>query len=106
MKTERSFNMNTRKRAVIRLIVAALAMLNAILTAAGINPIPFDEALVTEWLSYAFDAAMLVWVWWKDAPLTRAGITGHDVMRAIKEDGIEILDKLLDGEGVDNGEDI
>ena len=95
--------MDVKKRAVTRLIIAAIAMLNAILTAAGVNPIPFDETLVTEWISYAFDAAMLVWVWWKDAPITEAGITGHDIMRAIKEDGIEILDKLLGGEGENNG---
>lgn len=98
--------MDVKKRAITRLIVAAIAMLNAILTAAGVNPIPFDETLVTEWISYAFDGAMLIWVWWKDAPITEAGITGHDVMRAIKEDGIDILGDLLDGEGEDDGKDV
>ena len=98
--------MDVKKKAITRLIVAAIAMFNAILTAAGVNPIPLDETLVTELISYAFDLAMLVWVWWKDAPLTRAGITGHDVMRAIKEDGIEILDKLLNGEDENNDKEI
>ena len=98
--------MDVKKKAVTRLIIAAIAMLNAILTAAGVNPIPFDEMLVTEWISYAFDGAMLIWVWWKDAPITKAGIAGHDIMKAIKEDGIEILDKLLDAEGEEDGKDI
>ena len=98
--------MKSTQNAIIRLVIAALAMINAILTAAGMNPIPFDATLVTEWLTYAFNGAMLIWAWWKDAPLTEAGITGHDIMRAIKEDGIEILDKLLDREGADNGKDI
>lgn len=90
--------MNVTKKAVIRLIVVLVAALNAILTAKGINPIPFDEAAVTEWVSYAFDAAMVVWVWWKDAPITQAGITGHDITKAIKEDGFEILGKLFESE--------
>lgn len=94
--------MDVTKKAVIRLVVAAIAMLNGILTAKGINPIPFDESLVTEWISYAFDGAMLAWVWWKDAPITKAGITGHDIMKAIKEDGFEILGKLFLEEGEDN----
>lgn len=98
--------MKSTQNAIIRLVIAALAMINAILTAAGMNPIPFDANLVTEWLTYAFNGAMLIWTWWKDAPITKAGITGHDVMRAIKEDGIDILGDLLDGEGVDNDKDI
>ena len=67
--------------------------------------IPFDEAAVTEWISYGFDAAMVIWVWWKDAPITKAAITSHDIMKAIKEDGIEIIGKLFidKEEGEDNG---
>ena len=61
-----------KKKAFIRIVVALVGAVNAILTAKGINPIPFDETLVTEWLSYAFDAAMVLWVWWKNAPITKA----------------------------------
>ena len=87
--------MDVTKRSVIRLIVVIIAAINAILTAKGINPIPFDEAAVTEWISYGFDAVMVIWVWWKDAPITKAAITGHDITRAIKEDGLEIVGKLF-----------
>lgn len=43
-----------RQKAVIRLIVAIIVAINAMLTASGKNPIPFDENMATEWLSYAF----------------------------------------------------
>jgi SPP1 family holin len=87
-----------KKKAFIRIVIALVGTVNAILTAKGINPIPFNETLVTEWISYAFDAAMIIWVWWKDAPITEAGIIGHDIMRAIKEDGSEIVYKIFSRE--------
>ena len=76
------------KKAFIRLAVTVFATVNAILTAKGSNPIPLDESLLTEWLSYAFDFGMLVWAWWKDAPITKAAQEAHAWMKAIKEDGI------------------
>ena len=35
-------------KAIIRLIVAAILLINSILTAKGINPIPFDENAFTD----------------------------------------------------------
>lgn len=91
-----------KQKAIIRLIIAVIATLNAILTASGANPIPFDETAVTEWLTYLFNAAMLVWTWWKDAPVTAAGVKAHGIMKAIKEDGAEIIDDLLEGDDEDD----
>lgn len=81
--------MKSTQNAIIRLVIAALAMINAILTAAGMNPIPFDATLVTEWLTYAFNGAMLIWAWWKNAPMTEAAQEAQTYMKAIKEDGKE-----------------
>ena len=75
------------KKAIIRLAVTVLATVNAILTAKGSNPIPLDETLLTEWISYAFDFGMLVWAWWKDAPMTKAAQMAHEYMKALKGNG-------------------
>ena len=44
---------NTKTKSVIRFIVMAILLINAGLMLAGRNPIPFDEAAVTEWLTVA-----------------------------------------------------
>ena len=31
---------------------------------------------------------MILWIWWKDAPITKAAQKAHEWMKAIKEDGI------------------
>ena len=88
--------MDIKKTAIIRFIVAAIATLNAILTAKGMSPLPFNETLVTEWLSYAFDGIMVAWVWWKNSPITKEAITAHDVFNALKTQGIAEAKKLLE----------
>lgn len=72
--------MNLRKlkiQAIVRLIGVLVLGLNSHLVATGMNPIPFDEYVVTEYLSYFVTAAMIVWVWWKDAPMTREALKAH-----------------------------
>lgn len=94
-----------RQKAIIRLIVAIVVTINAMLTASGKNPIPFDETLATEWLTYAFDAAMLIWVWWKDAPLTQEAAEAHTGMvseKILNKAGTETREEMSDGRGVEN----
>ena len=59
----------------------------AILTAKGINPIPFDESMVAEVCSYVFAGIMALWSWWKDAPMTKIGKKHHDEMVLEKQTG-------------------
>lgn len=95
----------TKQKAIIRLVVAAVATVNAMLTALGKNPIPFDETAVTEWLTYLFNAAMLVWVWWKDAPITSEAAEAHAGMVAEKilnKSVDETREEMSDGKGEDN----
>jgi SPP1 family holin len=76
-----------RKQAFIRIIVALVGTVNAILTAKGLNPIPFDETLVTEWLSYAFDGAMVFLVWWKNSPVTKHAQEAQKYLETLKANG-------------------
>lgn len=72
--------MSNRVKAVIRLIVTLVVTVNAFLTASGLNPIPFDETLFTEVATYIADGVMIVWTWFKDAPMTKIGNKHHDEM--------------------------
>ena len=65
---------NGRKEAIIRGIILAVTLINAILTAAGKNPIPFDESAVTEVISYIISGAAAVWAWWKNNNMTQKAI--------------------------------
>lgn len=65
---------NGRKEAIIRGIILAVTLINAILTAAGKNPIPFDESAVTEVISYIISGLAAVWAWWKNNNVTEKAI--------------------------------
>lgn len=72
--------MSNRIKAVIRLVSTIVLTVNALLTASGINPIPFDETLFTEVTTYIVDGVMIIWTWFKDAPMTKIGNKHHDEM--------------------------
>ncbi len=63
MKTETT-------KAFIRLLVAAILMLNSVLTAKGINPIPFDETVFSDIALQVATGLSVIWVWWKNNNVT------------------------------------
>lgn len=78
---------NQKRSAIIRLIVMAVLMVNMVLTLAGKNPIPFDEAELTEWLTVAAAGLSTLWSWWKNNNVTTAAQEAQNTLKAIKEDG-------------------
>ena len=72
--------MSNRVKAITRLIVAVITVVNMVLTAKGLNPIPLDETALGETLSYLAAGFMTIWTWWKDAPMTRRANKYHDEM--------------------------
>lgn len=78
---------NETIKAFIRLLVAAILMLNSFLTAKGLNPIPFDESAfsnialqVATWLS-------VIWVWCRNNNVTSAAKEAQSYKKALQEDG-------------------
>lgn len=63
--------MNELSKAIIRLLVTFILVLNAGLTAKGLNPIPFDEATVTDVLTQVFAGGAIIWSWWKNNNVTK-----------------------------------
>ena len=68
------------------------------------NPIPFDEMLVTEYATYAAAILMVAWVWWKDAPMTKEAIKAHLSMlgeKIFNKLSAEAQEELSNGKGDD-----
>lgn len=80
--------MNEISKAFIRLAVVAILAINAVLTAKGMNPIPFDETAFTEWATYLVSGVLTLWYgWWKNNNVTAAAQEAQNTLKAIKEDG-------------------
>lgn len=68
---ERGFNMTKeRAKALTNLVIAVVLLLNAILTAMGKNPLPFDETETTEMIAYFLSALATLHAWWKNNNMT------------------------------------
>lgn len=79
--------MNELYKAIIRLLVTFVLVINAGLTAKGLNPIPFDESAVTDVLTQLFAAGSIVWSWWKNNNVTKTAQYAQRYKKALQEDG-------------------
>ena len=73
-----------RVKAFIRIVALFIAAINAVLTAKGINPIPFDENLVAEVACYLVTGAMALWVWWKNNNVTSEAAKAQKYLNELK----------------------
>ena len=76
--------MNELYKAIIRLLVTFVLVINAGLTAKGLNPIPFDESAVTDVLTQLFAAGSIVWSWWKNNNVTKKARAQKDISNKLK----------------------
>lgn len=76
--------MNELSKAIIRLLVTFVLVLNAGLTAKGLNPIPFDESAVTDILTQLFAAGSIVWSWWKNNNVTKKARAQKEISKKLK----------------------
>ena len=76
--------MNEKIKAIIRLIVMAVLMINMGLTVAGKNPIPLDENALTEWLTVAAAGISAVYSWWKNNNVTKQAQEAQTVLNELK----------------------
>ena len=94
-----------RVKAVIRLAVWLITNVNMVLVASGMNPIPFDANAFAEACTYIVGFGMGLWVWWKDAPMTKEAIRSHVDMLSEKVFNKlmkEAQEELSNGKGDDN----
>lgn len=80
---------NETTKAIIRLIVAAILMINTILTMKGINPIPFDETAFTELATQIASGLAMIWVWWKNNNVTKSAKYAQESLNELKKTHID-----------------
>ena len=61
---------NETIKAFIRLLVAAILAFNTVLTAKGLNPIPFDESVFSDVALQIATGLSVIWVWWRNNNVT------------------------------------
>ena len=61
---------NETIKAFIRLLVAAILAFNTVLTAKGLNPIPFDETAFSDTALQIATGLSVLWIWWRDNNVT------------------------------------
>ena len=76
---------NERISAVVTAIVEVFLLINAILTAMGKDPIPFDATTATEFLTYIVTIVWSLWTWWRNNNMTRAAVAGQITTNTEKE---------------------
>ena len=76
-----------RISAIANAIVELFLLINAILTAMGKDPIPFDATATTEMLTYIVTIVWSMWVWWRNNNVTRAAVAGQVTTNTEKELG-------------------
>ena len=96
-----------RIKAITTLIVTALLLVNAILTASGKNPIPYSESAVYELISNLLSAIAVIYTWWKNQNITEEAVKAQgwlDEMKINRADIIEheYKEEALPGQEADN----
>ena len=69
---------------VARTVVLAIALANQILTASGINPLPFAEETVYELLTALFTLGAAAVAWWKNNSFSKEAIKADEYMNELK----------------------
>lgn len=78
---------NETIKAFIRLLVAAILALNTVLTAKGLNPIPFDETAFSDIALQIATGMSVLWVWWKNNNITKTAKRAQSYKKTLQEDG-------------------
>lgn len=75
---------------ISRTVVLAVAMINQFLTILGRSPIPIEDELIVNLVSYAFTAVAAVTSWWKNNSFTKPAIAADSFMKSVKNGEIEV----------------
>lgn len=67
-----------------RTAVLALALVNQILSIAGLSPLPIDSATLEPWVTTGITTAAAVWAWWKNNSFTPEAIRADELLKEMK----------------------
>ena len=81
---ERKISMNISKGTIIRTVCLVLAIVNNALALWGKSPLPIDNEMATEVISFIFTVAASLAAWWKNNSFTQAAIEADEYMKERK----------------------
>lgn len=81
--------MSERTKAMIRLIVQMVLLINMGLTLAGKNPLDIDETALTDCLTTIVTVASSVWIWWKNNNVTEAAAYAQKSLEVLKSNSTD-----------------
>lgn len=76
---------NISKGTIIRTSCLVLAIINNALAIFGKSPLPIDDVMLTEIISFAFTVAAAVTAWWKNNDFTAEAIEAGKVLKELKK---------------------
>ena len=76
--------MKIKSTTIIRTVVLAVTLLNSILTACDINPLPFSEEQLYEGLSAVATVIASLWAWWENNSFTKNAIAADEVYEQLQ----------------------
>lgn len=77
-------NMNINTSTIVRTIVSAVVMLNAVLVMVGKTPLELDENIIYTVVSGIATIADAIWIWWKNNSFTKKAIMADEYKKSIK----------------------
>ena len=87
---------NKTKLKIIRVALLVLALLNLVLSTAGLSPIDVDSDTLTNFINDGWAIAMALWCCWKNFSVTKPHLQADEVAEAIKN-GAQIVIEYRQG---------
>lgn len=86
--------MSERVKAIIRLLVALVPVVNIILVQYGLSPLPFTEDQINAGLSAVVAVCGILYAWWKNNNITSEAISLQPTLNELKR-----LNKIAESGG-------
>ena len=77
-----------RVKAVVTILVTLFSLVNAGLSLAGFNPLPFTNDEVSTTLFAVIGVIGTIYSWWKNQNITSASLAGQQLVDALKKEGV------------------
>lgn len=76
--------MKIQPATIARTAVLALALVNQVLSVAGLSPLPIDSATLEPWVTTGLTTAAAVWAWWKNNSFTPEAIRADELLKKMR----------------------
>lgn len=77
-----------RVKAGVTIVVTLYALVNAGLSLASINPLPFTDEQVSASIFGVIGIGGTIYGWWKNQNITSASLAGQQLVDALKKEGV------------------